>query len=193
MSSTTLPGVRRLRRLPAAHAGVQPDFIPCYTTVINGDYEMFLHEAKKQRFLLTDDAGAWRGCRHQELRLQNVFHRTCWAKLVLDGFKETSTQSWGRMKSVASATKKDGRMLLPPIWWRRNTTRSSMSLVDGLARLFPRLIETVYRCVIVEELYDYQKKNLKGSINFKTLKHFVVEQIKNTRKDCSDGSTAFQE
>ena len=159
------------------------DFIPCYTTVINGDYEMFLHEAKKQRFLLTDDAEHGEGVVIKKYGFKNVFHRTCWAKLVLDGFKEDFHAVMGPNEVGGKCNEeKMAEDVVTSHLVEKEYNKIVNEFGGWTSKAVPRLIETVYRCVIVEELYDYQKKNLKGSINFKTLKHFVVEQIKKHKK-----------
>ena len=61
---------------------------------------------------------------------------------------------------------------------------SKIALEGWTNRSIPRLLETVYRCVVVEELYNYLNKNKKQStINFKTLKHFVNAKVKELKKE----------
>lgn len=159
------------------------DFIPCYSVVTNGDYEKFLYEAKKQRFLLTQEAEHGEGVVIKRYGYTNVFHRTCWAKLVLDEFREDFHAVLGPNEVGGKVTEeKFAEDVVTQHLVEKEYNKIVNELGGWTSKAIPRLIETVYRCVIVEELYDYQKKSLKGSINFKTLKHFVVEQIKRHKK-----------
>lgn len=59
---------------------------------------------------------------------------------------------------------------------------NKIALNGWSSKNIPQLLETVYRCIVVEELYDYLKKH-NGTINFKTLKHFVTAKVKELKKE----------
>lgn len=153
------------------------DYIPCYRKVRNGDYEMFQRIAKEVRFLLQDSQEFGEGVVIKNYNYQNKFHRTTWAKLVLSEFKEENSKAFG---PDVLGTISVEEALVDKLVTKTLVDKEYQKLeVEGWSgKRIPQLLETVYRCLIVEELYDYLKKNIKEPINFKVVKHFVVEKIK---------------
>lgn len=153
------------------------DYVPCYRKVRNGNYEMFQRIAKEVRFLLQDSQEFGEGIVIKNYGYQNKFHRTTWAKLVLSEFKEENLKAFG---PDVLGTISVEEVLVDKLVTKTLVNKEYQKLeVEGWSsKRIPQLLETVYRCLIVEELYDYLKKNIKEPINFKVVKHFVVEKIK---------------
>lgn len=156
-------------------------YIPCFQTVRNGDFVTYTESAKKIKYLLHDPEGVGEGVVIKRYDYENKFGRTCWAKVVLAEFKEQHVRTMGP-DGVGGEVFEE--KLVRDLVTRHLVDKeySKIALEGWSSRSIPRLLETVYRCVVVEELYDYLKKN-NGTINFKTLKHFVTSKVKELKKE----------
>lgn len=163
-------------------AGYEIDYIPCYKVWKNGGYEDFLNTAKEIKYLLKDETGFGEGCVIKRYDFQNRHGRTNWAKIVLAEFKEKHVSTKPGVGGVDAFEEQVANDLVTSALVDKEY--SKIALEGWTNRSIPRLLETVYRCVVVEELYDYLNKNKKQStINFKTLKHFVNTKVKELKKE----------
>ena len=163
-------------------AGYEIDYIPCYKVWKNGGYEDFLNTAKEMKYLLKDETGFGEGCVIKRYDFQNRHGRTNWAKIVLAEFKEKRVSTKPDVGGVDAFEEQVANDLVTAALVDKEY--SKIALEGWTNRSIPRLLETVYRCVVVEELYDYLNKNKKQStINFKTLKHFVNAKVKELKKE----------
>ena len=163
-------------------AGYQIDYIPCYKVWKNGGYEDFLNTAKEMKYLLKDETGFGEGCVIKRYDFQNRHGRTNWAKIVLAEFKEKHVSTKPDVGGTDAFEEQVANALVTSALVDKEY--SKIALEGWTNRSIPRLLETVYRCVVVEELYDYLNKNKKQStINFKTLKHFVNAKVKELKKE----------
>lgn len=160
------------------------DLVPCYKRHTKGDLEKYQKDARGIRFLLKDEQAFGEGVVIKNYNYKNKFHRTTWAKVILTEFKEQHVKDSGPDavggKHIEERIVDD---LVTPTLVEKEYAKIVNECGGWTARQIPRLIETVYRCVIVEELYDYLKKNLKEAINFKVVKHYVVDKIKKTKPE----------
>ena len=147
----------------------------------NGDYADFVREAKAIKFLLADGVEHGEGVVLKRYGYENKFSRTCWAKIVLDEFKEQHVSAMG---PDASGGEVFEEQVVNSLVTQHLVDKeyNKIALEGWSSKSIPRLLETVYRCVVVEELYDYLKKN-NGTVNFKTLKHFVNQEVKAMKKE----------
>lgn len=163
-------------------AGYEIDYIPCYKVWKNGGYEDFLNTAKEMKYLLKDETGFGEGCVIKRYDFQNRHGRTNWAKIVLAEFKEKRVSTKPDVGGVDAFEEQVANDLVTAALVDKEY--SKIALEGWTNRSIPRLLETVYRCVVVEELYNYLNKNKKQStINFKTLKHFVNAKVKELKKE----------
>lgn len=158
------------------------DIVPCYKAYKNGGYEDFLAIAKEMKFLLKDETKFGEGCVIKRYDFQNQYGRTVWAKIVLAEFKEKHVAHQPDTGGTDAFEEQVANALVTSALVDKEY--SKIALEGWTNRSIPRLLETVYRCVVVEELYDYLNKNKKQStINFKTLKHFVNTKVKELKKE----------
>lgn len=163
-------------------AGYEIDYIPYYKAYKNGSYEDFLDIAKSMKFLLKDETGFGEGCVIKRYDFQNRHGRTTWAKIVLAEFKEKHVSTKPDVGGADAFEEQVANDLVTSALVDKEY--SKIALEGWTNRSIPRLLETVYRCVVVEELYNYLNKNKKQStINFKTLKHFVNAKVKELKKE----------
>jgi ATP-dependent RNA circularization protein (DNA/RNA ligase family) len=155
-----------------------PHIIPCYKVVDNGNIEDFIYVSKTCDFLLKDlTKGPGEGVVIKNYEYQNVFKTQTWAKIVTSEFKEENMKIWGPSHIQ--------RECIEEIICNKYVTKA---LVDKefakfqdleRKRQIPALLESVFRCVISEELYNaLNKLNIKQPIDFRMLKTFAIKKIK---------------
>lgn len=153
------------------------DYIPPIAIVKNGSYEQFVDQLEKNVFLVEDGKGAGEGIVIKNYDFYNRFGRQTWAKIVRSEFKEVHTKTNGKKmveEEIAIEFCTDAFI--------EKTYAKIVNAENGWrSEYIPRLLETVYYDLITEESWQFIKKHKNPTINYKTLKHFITQKIKNTK------------
>jgi hypothetical protein len=174
--------IRYEEYLPKMHE-FELDFIPCYKIIRNGDAPMYMREAKEIRYLLKDEQAHGEGVVIKNYGYTNKFNRVTWAKYVTSEFKEThvsygDTPSCGTQCNEEIVVDKCVTMALVEKEYAKITNEKDWENKD-----IPRLLETVFYCLVTEELYSALKDIKQGAINFKVLKQFCYMKTKNLKPE----------
>jgi hypothetical protein len=160
------------------------DYLCPMKIIKNGTYDHFLHEVNNNFFLIEDGAGVGEGVVLKNYEFYNRFGRQTWAKIVTSEFKELNYKAFG-----APTTEK---ILVEEAIVEKYVTHT---LVDKTyakiyndcngwtSKYIPRLLETVYHELVVEELWSALKEHKNPTINFTTLKHFAIARIKRLKPE----------
>lgn len=159
-------------------------FIPCIKIVRNGTPENFLHEAKNSRFLLTTEAPFGEGVVIKNYDWENKFKRVTWAKVVNGEFKDDMALQWGPGSVGGPCNEEILAGECATIALIEKEYAKIVAEKDGWSsKDIPRLLETVFYCVVKEELYSGLKKIKFGTVNFNSLKSFVIKRIKEVKPE----------
>lgn len=160
------------------------DFIPCYKKVLNGDSAMYLKEARDIRYLLKDEQDFGEGVVIKNYDFINKFGRQTWAKLVLTEFKEKHVSA-GDPPSVGTMCNEE--ILVDACITEALVEKEFNKIVTAEGgwqnKFIPRLLETCFYCMMTEELYSNLKSIKLGSVNFKALKQFAFQKVKNIKPE----------
>lgn len=160
------------------------DFIPCYKKIRNGDSSMFLKEARDIRYLLKDEQPYGEGVVIKNYSYSNCFGRQTWAKLVLTEFKE---QHVAAGDPPEAGTICNEEIIVDACITEALVAKEYAKIVEAEGgwsnKCIPRLLETVYYCMVTEELYSNLKVIKNGSLNFKALKQFAYQKVKNIKPE----------
>jgi hypothetical protein len=160
------------------------DYIPCIAIIKNPTMEDFLKVQERNNYLIEDGKGLGEGIVIKNYFYYNKYGRQTWAKLVTSEFKEKHYKEMG-------APEKENKMIEELI----AETFCTLTLIDKTyAKIFsdkdgwstqyiPRLLETVYHDMVVEEIYTILKNNNFPKIDFKTLRIFVIKKIKQLKPE----------
>lgn len=151
-------------------------YVPCYAVVKNGDEEMFRNQLENNDFLM-QDGHMGEGIVIKNYEFRNKFGRVNWAKIVTSEFKEKS------MKAM-SAPVKEGKM--GPERWIAETYVTRALIDKELAKfepdfqgpVQPRLLSTIFNCILEEETKNFVKKLKNPTVDFRELKRWVDNQVK---------------
>lgn len=152
------------------------NYIPCQEIVHNGTTEEFWQAAKSARFLLKDGCEVGEGIVIKNYDWTNKFKRQTWAKLINGEFKnkhQTPTEVNENSNEQIIVNSVVTKQLIDKEYAKIIVSEGGWS-----DKVIPRLLETVFHCVITEELYDGWKKVKYGTINGKALRNFTIQRIK---------------
>lgn len=164
-------------------AGYGLDFIPCYKKIKNGTLEMFMREAKEIRFLLKDDQPHGEGLVVKNYGYKNQFNRVTWAKYVTSEFKEAHVSNGD---PPSCGTECNEEILVEHCVTMALVEKEYAKITNEKAwenRDIPRLLETVFYCLVTEELYSGLRVIKNGTVDFKRLKQFCYMKTKNLKPE----------
>lgn len=155
------------------------NYIPCIAVVRNGDYEKFLGYLKVNDFLMQD------GCHGEGVVLKNYAYRNrygrkTWAKIVTSEFKERNVKTMG-------APEVEGKQMVEELIAKEFVTQALCEKVrakievdkgDWSSKYIAQLLGTVFYDVVREETWTFVKKHKFPTVNFKTLRTFVNNEVK---------------
>ena len=156
------------------------DYIPILATIKNGSYEQFIHQLTHNVFLIQDGKGTGEGIVIKRYDFVNRFGRTTWAKIVTSEFKEKHAKEMGGpvikgkdMIEEEIVEKYVTRTLVEKEYNKILNENEGWS-----SHFIPRLLNTVFYCLVTEEGWNFVKEFKNPTVNFKTLLHFNNKKVK---------------
>jgi hypothetical protein len=161
------------------------DYIPCLSTVKNGNYDFFLAQLHSNNFLIEDGKGKGEGIVIKNYAYKNRYGRTTWAKIVTSEFQEKHAKEMGPCDKSAKIEVEthiiDDYCTAALI---EKTYSKIVAECEGWSSQFiPRLLNTVYHDLIIEDCWNIIKKYKNPMINFKRLQVMVIHKIKETKPE----------
>lgn len=155
------------------------NFIPPIAIITNGSYEQFVQKLETNVFLIEDGKGSGEGIVIKRYDYRNNFGRQTWAKIVTSEFKEKHAK-------VMGAPRVEGEKMVEQEIAKEFVTKALVEKEHAKieqesgwsSKSIPRLLNTVFYCVVNEELWNAIKKHKNPTINFKTLQYFVFAEVK---------------
>lgn len=160
-------------------------YIPCFKTMRNPSFEDLLFQANNIKFLLRDETCVGEGIVIKNYGWENKFHDNgVWAKIVTAEFKDKHVLEMGGSEAGGICNEEK---LVDAAVTAALIEKEYAKIVnenEGWSRKYiPRLLETVFYCLIKEDFYDTLKVINFGTVNFKTLKTFTVMKIKQVKPE----------
>lgn len=159
------------------------NYIPPICKIKNPTYERLTEMLDKNTFLIKDGHGSGEGIVVKRYGFKNKYGRTVWAKIVKNEFK---SKHW----SNETTEVKEKKMVEQEIV----DSYVTMALVDKeIAKIkndegwsskhIPRLLGTVFHCLVTEETWNFVKKFKNPTVNFKTLQYMTVNKVKELKPE----------
>lgn len=153
-------------------------FIPPICKITNPSYDRLISQLEKNGYLIQDGKGVGEGIVVKNYDYKNKFGNKIWAKIVSNEFKT----SHGK---CTTAELKENKLVEEEIVNKFVTLalvekeHSKIALENGWSSEYiPRLLNTVFYCLIVEDGYNFVKEFKNPTINFKTLNAITTAKIK---------------
>lgn len=156
------------------------EYIPPITTMINGDYDVFIKQLERNTFLIKDGEGTGEGIVIKNYEFINKYGRTTWAKIVTNEFKEKHKKTMG-----GSAIRNDSLVeerILEDFCTTAFIEKEYSKIINEnngwQSKYIPMLFNKVYYELITEEIWHIIKKYKNPKINFKLLFNLITNKIK---------------
>ncbi len=165
-------------------------------------------EVQKNTYLIADGMGAGEGVVVKNYDYKNKFGRQTWAKLVRNEFKERNAETFGVRNVdgkklvekefaetyVTEAFVSKTRAKIEQLIWEEEGTCDALTsgeeayqkadfLAQNRGKVIPRLLQTCYHDLVVEEIWSFLKKQKNPTINFKRLNSHIIHLIKQRAED----------
>jgi hypothetical protein len=184
------------------------DIVQPIAKVNNPNADDLLKLAQTNTYLIKDGEGIGEGVVLKRYGYVNRFGRTTWAKLVMNEFKEQNKLAFGVPEKdgtyqveydiaqhVVTKTLVDKERAKIELELLQNTAvpllydgedgpyakareEAEAKYQKARKQLIPRLLETVYHCVVTEELWAELKRVKVRVIDFDRLRKFVIAETK---------------
>ena len=160
------------------------DYIPCIKIIKNGTGDMFAHELANARFMLKDTAKAGEGIVIKNYAWESNYGRQTWAKMITGEFKDDFHKQWDPSEKASNTNEETivAKAVTPQLVEKEY---AKIVTAEGgwSSKMIPRLLETVFHCVVTEELYSCWKLVKHGTINGQSLRAFTIQRVKQLKSE----------
>jgi len=133
-------------------------------------------------YLIKDGEGTGEGIVLKNYGWTNYDGKQVWAKIVKNEFREKNKAAFGTPK-IGEAFQVESAIALEYV--TKTLVLKEQAKLQGIERhiLIPRLLGTVFHCVIQEELWTALKKHKMPTIDFKALRRYCEFKTKEHAED----------
>lgn len=152
------------------------DYVPCIREVFNGSYETFLNIAEQNDFMM-QPGEIGEGIVLKNYSYVNKYGRVQWAKIVRSEFKEEHVKAMGAPAQKGKALVE--QMIADEYVTKTLVDKELAKIGDNEGRpIQPRLLATIWHCILTEEIAGAVKKLKNPTVDFKLLNYLVVQRTK---------------
>jgi len=157
------------------------DYVPCMSIIHNADPDKFQNQLMQNVFLIQEGQGVGEGIVLKNYNYINKYGRQTWAKIVTSEFKEKHIRHHGPTEIQGKISVEDKIVdEYVTTAFVEKTFQKILKEVDDhwRSQYIPRLLNTVYHELIIEEMWNIIKKFKNPTIDFKKLKSLTDYRIK---------------
>jgi ATP-dependent RNA circularization protein (DNA/RNA ligase family) len=134
--------------------------------------------------LIQDGAGAGEGIVVKNYNWRNQFGRQTWAKIVRAAFKEENRRAFGapQLGEAFQVEAAIAEEFCTPELVAKERAKIEADGASGKT-MIPRLLATVFYCVVNEEMWAAVKKHKCPTVDFKRLRRFIEDRTKRFAPD----------
>lgn len=159
------------------------DYIPPLIKIRNGSEEDFRKCLDKNTFLIKDGLGTGEGIVLKNYSYTNKYGRTVWAKIRKNEFLDAFRKSWAPNEIHRKPVEEEIVYTFCTEDFIEKEYAKIVAADGWSSKYIPRLFGVIYHELIVEYIWDIVKKYKNPTINFRRLKHLVVDKIKNVKPE----------
>lgn len=154
------------------------EYIPCIKVIKNPSYDNLIAEVKNNTYLMQEGYNG-EGIVIKNYEWKNKYNHITWAKIIDSEFKEEHAKVMGapvlenRTNAEIIADKACTKALVEKEYAKIVLEEKSWS-----SKFIPRLLHTVFHCVVIEELWGCLKAINNGSVNFRELQQLCIRKTK---------------
>lgn len=159
------------------------EYIPPICKVANPTYERLSNQLDKNGYLIKDGEGTGEGIVIKNYEYKNKYGRATWAKIVKNDFKtkhqkcDITELKENKIIEEEIVNKYVNSVLVDKEF-------AKIENEDGWSSKFiPRLLNTVFYCLVKEESWNFVKEFKNPVIDFKRLHFFTINKIKELKPE----------
>lgn len=155
------------------------EYIPPICKINNPSRDELIALLDANTYLIKDGAGAGEGLVIKNYGYKNKYGRTTWAKIVRNEFRAKHA----KVETIDKAAKKSVELEIVERFVTKPLVEKEYAKIvsecDGWSsKYIPRLLNTVYYCLIKEESWNFVKEFKHPTVDFKRLSGFTTGKIK---------------
>ncbi len=155
------------------------EYIPPICKVEFPDYERLTAQLEKNGYLIEDGKGIGEGIVIKNYDYKNKFGRTTWAKIVTNEFKAKHQKCQvTEIKESKIIEQEICSKFVTKSMIEKELAKIENETGEWSSKFIPRLINTVYYCLVTEECWNFVKEFKFPQVDFKRLQFFCTQQIK---------------
>ena len=155
------------------------EFIPPLCKVENPTYEGLIAQLEKNGYLIEDGKGIGEGIVIKNYNYKNKYGRVTWAKIVTNEFKAKHAKCQvTEIKESKIIEQEICEKYVTKALVEKELAKIENECGDWSSKYIPRLINTVYYCLVTEECWNFVKEFKFPNVDFKRLQFFCTQQIK---------------
>jgi hypothetical protein len=155
------------------------DYVPPLARIKNGTYENFIHVLEQNNFFIKDGQGIGEGVVIKNYSYYNKFDNQVWAKIICSEFKEKHHREMGSPETISLMVEEQVALeYCTKALCEKELAKIKLERQGWTSQYIPQLLGVVFHSIILDEMWDILKTHKNPTINFNTLKHFVIKQIK---------------
>ena len=158
-------------------AGYDIEYIPPIAIIRNPTCERLIGFLDRNTYLIKDGAGVGEGIVIKNYTYYNKYGRQTWAKIVRNDFKALHAK-------VQPTEVKERKLVEEEIVTTYVTTAlvekeyAKIAAEGWESKMIPRLLGTVYYCLVKEECWNFVKDLKQPTVDFKRLMYFTNQRVK---------------
>ena len=155
------------------------EYIPPLCKVENPTYERLIAQLEKNGYLIEDGKGIGEGIVIKNYDYKNKFGRVTWAKIVSNEFKAKHAKWQITEIKEAKVIEQEicGKFVTKSLIEKEYA--KIVTECDGWSsKYIPRLINTVFYCLVKEDCWNIIKEFKNPTIDYKKLQFFTTSRIK---------------
>ena len=160
------------------------DFIPPICSIKNPTYERLIGMLEKNTYLIENGNGFGEGIVIKNYDYVNKYGRVCWAKIVRNEFKDKHhANQTTKVKEKKLIEDEIVNKYVTIALIEKELAKIKIECDGWSSKHIPRLLNTVYYCLITEECWNFVKEHRNPTIDFKRLFFFTTNKIKELKPE----------
>lgn len=155
------------------------EYIPPICKVENPTYERLINQLEKNGYLIEDGQGTGEGIVIKNYNYKNKFGRTIWAKIVKNEFKAKHQKTdVCQIKENKIIEEEIASKFITIALIEKELAKIENECDGWSSKFIPRLLNTVFYCLVKEECWNFVKEFKNPTVDFKRLSFFTTVMIK---------------
>lgn len=154
------------------------EYIPPICKVENPSYERLVHQLENSYYLIEDGKGSGEGIVIKNYNYTNKFGRVTWAKIVKNEFKASHSKCDVTEIKESKITENEIVNKFVTLALVEKELAKIENEAGWTSKQIPRLLNTVFYCLVKEESWNFVKEFKNPVIDFKRLNYFTINRIK---------------